>query len=176
MRTCIRTRNKGGCYFFTVNLAERPGDGLLVRHVDHLRSAFRETRADHPFMIDAIVILPDHLHCIWQLPPDDDDYPTRWRLIKSGFSRRVVTNERVSESRQRKHERGLWQRRYWEHAIRDDEDYRQHLDYIHYNPVKHGLVESPKDWDYSSFRRFVDQGMYSLEWAANMEIDRLHLE
>ena len=110
MRTCIRTRNKGGCYFFTVNLAERPGDGLLVRHVDHLRSAFRETRADHPFMIDAIVILPDHLHCIWQLPPDDDDYPTRWRLINSGF--RVDTNERVSESRQRKHERGLWQRRF----------------------------------------------------------------
>jgi REP element-mobilizing transposase RayT len=113
MRSYIRLRLKGGCYFFTVNLAERHGNDLLLRHIEALRAAFRETRRDHPFAIKGLVILPDHLHCLWQLPPDDDDFPMRWRLIKSRFSRRIETGERISKSRQRRGERGIWQRRYW---------------------------------------------------------------
>jgi putative transposase len=130
MRSYIRIRLKGGCYFFTVNLAERHGNDLLLRHIEALRAAFRETRRDHPLAIKGLVILPDHLHCLWQLPPDDDDFPMRWRLIKSRFSRRIETGERISKSRQRRGERGIWQRRYWEHGIRDERDYRTHLDYI----------------------------------------------
>jgi putative transposase len=173
MRTYIRARIKGGCYFFTVNLAERRGNDLLIRHVEDLRSAFRETRRDHPFAIDAIAVLPDHLHCLWQLPSDDDDFPTRWRLIKARFSQRIEAGERISSSRQRKGERGLWQRRYWEHAIRDEQDYRMHLDYIHFNPVKHGYVEAVKDWPYSSFHRYVVRGNYEENWAASPEIVEL---
>jgi putative transposase len=176
MRTYIRTRIKGGCYFFTVNLAERRGNDLLIRHVEDLRAAFRETRRDHPFAIEGMVILPDHLHCLWRLPPDDDDFPTRWRLIKSRFSHRIETGERISTSRQRKGERGIWQRRYWEHGIRDERDYRMHLDYIHYNPVKHGYVWAAKDWAYSTFHRYVARGAYPLDWAAPRETMELVLE
>lgn len=176
MRVSTRVRVKGGCYFFTVNLAERQGNDLWIRYIDTLRAAFRETRRDHPFTINGIVILPDHLHCLWRLPPDDDDFPTRWRLIKSRFSRRVEAGERISQSRQRKKERGIWQRRYWEHVIRDDRDYQKHLDYIHYNPVKHGYVEAPRDWPYSSFGRHVSRGAYPIDWAAPSDISRLDLE
>jgi len=138
MRTYQRLRIDGACYFFTVNLAEREGNHLLIQHIEHLREAFRQIRQDHPFEIDAIVILPEHLHYIWQLPPDDSDYSTRWRLIKTRFSIAIPKTERISKSRIRKSERGIWQRRYWEHAIRDQRDYQNHVDYIHYKPVKHG--------------------------------------
>jgi len=138
MRTYQRLRIDGACYFFTVNLAEREGNHLLIQHIEHLREAFRQIRQDHPFEIDAIVILPEHLHCIWQLTPDDSDYSTRWRLIKARFFMAIPKTERISKSRIRKSERGIWQRRYWEHAIRDQRDYQNHVDYIHYNPVKHG--------------------------------------
>jgi putative transposase len=176
MRSYIHLRLKGGCYFFTVNLAERHGNDLLLRHIEALRAAFRETRRDHPLAIKGLVILPDHLHCLWQLPPDDDDFPMRWRLIKSRFSRRIETGERISKSRQRRGERGIWQRRYWEHGIRDERDYRTHLDYIHYNPVKHGYVRAAKDWAYSTFHRHVAQGVYPLDWAAPRETVELTLE
>jgi putative transposase len=176
MRTYIRARLKGGCYFFTVNLAERRGNDLLIRHIEDLRTAFRETRRDHPFAIGGMVILPDHLHCLWRLPPDDDDFPTRWRLIKSRFSHRIETGERISTSRQRKGERGIWQRRYWEHGIRDERDYRTHLDYIHYNPVKHGYARAAKEWAYSTFHRHVARGVYPLDWAAPRETVELALE
>jgi putative transposase len=112
MRTYTRARIAGGWYFFTVNLAERRGNDLLVWHIAELREAFRQTRRDHPFFMDAIVVLPDHLHCLWRLPADDDDFPTRWRLIKVRFSHRIAPGERISKSRRRKSERGVWQRRY----------------------------------------------------------------
>lgn len=176
MRTYQRLRLEGGCYFFTVNHAERHGNDLLVRHIDDLREAMRTTMRDHPFTINAIVMLPDHLHCIWQLPPGDDDCPTRWRLIKARFSRGVERGERVSASRQRKGERGLWRRRYWEHAIRDERDYQRHVDYIHYNPVKHGVVHAPREWPHSSFARLVQRGMVPIDWAAGQETVEMQLE
>jgi putative transposase len=175
MRTYLRNRTPGALYFFTVNLAERRGNTLLTDRIDHLREAFRRTFATHLAVMDAAVVLPDHLHCIWQLPPGDDDYPARWRLIKSHFSRSLEPGERRSESRLRKGERGIWQRRYWEHLIRDEQDYARHVDYIHYNPVKHGLVASAKDWPYSTFFRWVSRGVYTEDWASN-ELDDMERE
>ncbi|HEU0215680.1 MAG TPA: transposase [Stellaceae bacterium] len=156
----------GGTYFFTVNLADRRGT-LLVDHIDALRSAFRYTRERHPFASDAVVVLPDHLHAIWTLPEGDTAFPLRWRLIKAAFSRTLPSCETISKSRARRSERGIWQHRYWEHAIRDEGDLNRHLDYIHFNPVKHGYTESPKDWPYSSFRRAVELGLYPVDWAAD---------
>ena len=126
----------GGTFFFTVNLAERHLR-LLTEYVEKLRTAFRETRQRHPFEIDAIVVLPDHLHALWTLPEGDWDFATRWQLIKAAFSRGLPTGERVSRSRAAKGERGIWQRRYWEHTIRDANDFARHVDYIHINPLKH---------------------------------------
>jgi putative transposase len=131
-----RTKVKGATYFFTVNCAERGNSQLLVNHIDLLRQVFRRVKNDHPFKIDAIVILPDRLHCICTLPAGDADYKTRWTLIKAGFSRAIPSGEKRSRSRAKRGERGIWQRRYWEHLIRDDRDYRRHVDYIHWNPVK----------------------------------------
>ena len=170
MRTYIRDRTSGGTYFFTVNLAERRGNTLLIDRIDHLRAAFRETLAIYPVLMDAIVILPDHLHCIWRLPLGDDGYPTRWRLIKSHFSRGLEPGERRSESRLRKGERGIWQRRYWEHLIRNDQDYSRHVDYIHYNPVKHGLVAQPRDWPYSTFSHWIERGVYTENWGSDVRL------
>ena len=138
MRIYRRAHLPGGCYFFTVNLAERNGNGLLIKYIGELRDAFRRTIRDHPFKIDAIVVLPDHLHCVWRLPSGDEDFPLRWRLIKARFSSCVPSGEHVSTSRARQGERGIWQRRYREHLIRDQQDYENHIDYIHINPVKHG--------------------------------------
>jgi putative transposase len=157
----------GGRFFFTVNLAERRLK-LLTDHVEKLRTAFREVRRNHPFTIDAMVVLPDHLHTIWTLPEDDADFATRWRLIKSAFSRGLLTGERISKSRTAKGERGIWQRRYWEHTIRNDNDFARHVDYIHINPVKHGLVTRVVDWPYSSFHRLVKLGIYPPDWAGNV--------
>ena len=165
MRSYLRMRATAGVYFFTVNLAERRGNTLLVDRVDALRDAFRRTRAERPFALEAVVVLPEHLHCLWRLPPGDDDFPTRWRLIKSRFSRAVATEERRTQSRRRKGERGLWQRRYWEHLIRDDDDYRHHLDYIHFNPVKHGHVRCAGDWPHSSLARWIARGVYEPGWG-----------
>ena len=171
MRNYIRAKSKGGCYFFTLNLAERKNNTLLITHIDLLREAFRITKQNHPFKIEACVILPEHLHCIWTLPNEDNDFSNRWRLIKSHFSRNLPPNERISNSRKRKNERGIWQRRFWEHLIRDENDYQRHLNYIHYNPVKHGYVQSPIDWQYSSFHLWVKYEMYPKHWAANLDMD-----
>ena len=157
----------GGGYFFTVNLAQR-NKTLLVHYIDHLRDAFATTKAAHPFNMDAIVILPDHIHAIWTLPQSDSDYPNRWRKIKGRFSRSLPKNEGYrSKSRILKGERGIWQRRYWEHVIRDEVDYKRHMDYVHYKPVKHGHCERVKDWPYSSFHRFVDRGVYTENWGGD---------
>lgn len=128
---------EGGSYFFTVNLAER-NRRLLVEHIDVLRDAVRGVRDRHPFQIDAMVVMPNHLHDIFTLPPGDTDYSTRWMLIKAGFSRHLPKNERIDASRLSKGERGLWQRRFWEHTLQNENDFCRHVDYIHYNPVKHG--------------------------------------
>jgi putative transposase len=124
-------------------------------NVELLREAFRSIRDRHPFTIEAFVLLPDHLHCIWTLPQGDCDFSTRWRLIKSQFTRNCMVGDRlpVSASRSSKGEQPIWQRRFWEHLIRNDEDFRRHVDYIHYNPVKHGLVRNASEWPYSSFGR-----------------------
>ena len=160
----------GGSYFFTVNLADRRAR-LLTNHIGLLRSAFRDTRTRHPFTIDAIVILPDHLHAIWTLPDADQDFATRWRLIKSAFSRALPKTEAVSASRARRAERGIWQRRYWEHTVRDERDFERHVDYIHFNPIKHGHVKRVVDWPFSSFHRMVRLGVYSVDWASEVAAD-----
>jgi putative transposase len=165
-----RAKIEGATYFFTVACAERQGNDLLVRHIDLLREVFRKIKRDHPFDIGAIVVLPDHLHCIWTLPCGDADYKRRWALIKAGFSRQLQVGEKRSVSRMKRGERGIWQRRFWEHLIREDKDYRLHVDYIHWNPVKHGLVEQVRDWPYSSFHGFVRRGMLTPDWGCEPDV------
>ncbi|HXC89207.1 MAG TPA: transposase [Stellaceae bacterium] len=160
----------GGTYFFTVNLAGRRSR-LLIGNIELLRAAFRNTRRTHPFTIDAIVVLPDHLHAVWTLPEGDADFPLRWQLIKAGFSRGLSFEEAISTSRLRKRERGIWQRRYWEHTLRDADDFARHIDYIHVNPVKHGHVKRVRDWPFSSFHRMVRLGVYPEDWAGGPEDD-----
>ncbi|PPQ16387.1 putative transposase [Bradyrhizobium shewense] len=157
----------GGSFFFTVNLLDR-GQSLLTANIGLLRAAFRETRQRHPFTIDAIVVLPEHLHAVWTMPNGDADFAMRWRQIKSAFSRKLSPDELVSPSRAGKAERGVWQRRYWEHTIRDEEDYARHIDYVHINPVKHGLVDRVCDWAPSSFHRHVALGNYPPDWAGDL--------
>ena len=159
-----RARVPGATYFFTVNLRDRRSD-LLAREVDLLRATVRATHARHPFHIDAWVVLPEHMHCLWTLPPRDFDYPLRWQMIKARFSRSVPRLESRPASLLRKRETGISQRRYWEHTIRDDQDYAVHMDYIHFNPVKHGLSGHPADWPFSSFGRCMTLGLYPPGWA-----------
>ena len=154
----------GGTFFFTVNLADR-NTSLLTDHIALLRQAFRATRIRHPFIIEAMVVLPEHLHAIWTLPSDDRDYATRWRLIKTAFSREMAKGERLTNSRRDKGERGIWQRRYWEHTLRDEQDFSCHVEYIHLNPVKHGHVKTVAEWPHSSFHQFVRQGKYPADWG-----------
>ena len=159
-----RNRVPGGTYFFTVNLLDRRSD-LLSRHIQDLRDAVRHVRAHAAFHIDAWVVLPEHMHCIWTLPDGDADFSSRWQAIKAGFSKSLPPGEHRSASRIGKGERGVWQRRFWEHTIRDDRDYAAHVDYVHFNPVKHGLVSEVWDWPYSSFHRDVARGVYPAAWA-----------
>ncbi len=152
-----RLKIEGGAFLFTLALGDR-GSNLLVRHIERLRSACAEVEKRHPFETVAICILPDHIHALWQLSGGDADYASRWSLLKSGFSRDLPPAKR-SMSKIRKGEKGIWQRRYWEHAIRNDIDFERRVDYIHYNAVKHGLVTRVADWPFSSFHRYVAQGM-----------------
>src|SRR5258705_12945496 len=170
MTSYRRSRVAGATYFFTVNLAQR-SQALLVEHVASLRAAFKYVRIRHPFTVAAIVILPDHLHAVWTLPPDDNDFALRWPLIKTAFSRGLFLNENRSFSRQAKHERGVWQRRYWEHLVRDEDDLSRHIDYIHMNPIKHGLVTRLADWPHSSFHRYVRTGVLPMDWAGDIASD-----
>jgi putative transposase len=160
-----RNRVQGATYFFT-DLLDRRSD-LLVTHIDALRAAVHKVRRQSPFHIDAWVVLPDHMHCLWTLPEGDADFPRRWRDIKTGFSKSLAATEQRSMVMIRRGERGIWQRRYWEHTIRDDRDYAAHMDYIHFNPVKHGLIRSPADWHFSSFRRCVVRGLYPADWLGS---------
>lgn len=168
-----RAWHPGGTWFFTVNLLQRRGNDLLVRHVDALRDATRRVRERHPFHIHAWVVLPDHLHCVIELPAGDTDFALRWRLIRSGFSKAVPATEWRSPVRARRGERGIWQRRYWEHLIRDEADLAAHMDYVHINPVKHGLVARVCDWPYSTFHGLVERGVYLVHWAGSGGADQL---
>ncbi len=168
MVTYRRNRLPGGSYFFTLTLVDR-SSCLLTDRIEDLREAFRSVRRERPFTIDAMVVLPDHLHCIWRLPPGDADYSIRWREIKARFSRQVPAGESRTQGRVNHGERGIWQRRFWEHTLRDARDVERHLDYIHYNPVKHGHVSHVADWPYSSFHRFVRLGVYPLDWGGGKD-------
>ena len=161
-----RYRISGGCYFFTVNLLER-NKSLLVDHVDLLRESVRHCKQKHPFYIDAWVVLPEHMHCIWTLPEGDADFSKRWKLIKAEFSKGLPKEERRSKVRIKRGERGIWQRRFWEHAIRSEQDYEAHMDYLHHNPIKHGWVKDVINWPYSSFHRYQKDGLYPVDWAGS---------
>ncbi len=165
MTSYRRLRVPGGTYFFIVNLLDRKSN-LLVQQIDILRDSVRKVRTSSPFHIDAWVVLPNHLHCIWTLPPGDTNFSARWQAIKTAFSKRLPPTEPLSPSRQHKTERGIWQRRFWEHAIRDDNDYARHVDYIHFNPVKHNLVPHPAAWPYSTIKKCVSLGLYAPDWAS----------
>ncbi len=156
----------GGCWFFTVNLQERRRR-LLVERIDSLRNAVAQTRRTYSFDIDAFVVLPDHLHAVWTLPPGDADFSTRWRLIKTHFARALPKQEQLDTVRQARGERGIWQRRFWEHLIRDERDYARHIEYCYINPVKHGLVTRVQDWPHSSFHRDVERGIFPQDWAGD---------
>ncbi len=163
MSNYIRPKITGTPIFFTLNLANR-GTSLLVDEIETLRHAFTTTMNERPFTLNAIVILPDHLHTVMTLPESDSDYATRWRIIKARFSRKMAKGH-VRQSHIARKERGVWQRRYWEHHIRNDEDYRKHVEYCWLNPVKHGLVEKPVEWPHSSIHRDIRLGRVSGEWT-----------
>ena len=165
-----RAWHPGGTYFFTVNLLQRHDNDLLIRHIDELRESVRWVKRRHTFVIHAWVILLEHLHCVMELPPNDADFSVRWRLIKLGFSRSIPPKERRSKVRKKRGERRIWQRRYWEHLIRVETDYRAQLDTVHFNPVKHGWVSRVSDWPYSTFHRLIEQGVYPPDWAGGNEI------
>ncbi|HMU66110.1 MAG TPA: transposase [Cellvibrionaceae bacterium] len=160
-----RVHVDGGTYFFTVTLLERSGNDLLTRHIDLLRQAVAQVKKHYPFKIHAWVVLPDHLHCLLEMPEGDCNYALRWRLIKTLFSRSISADEFRSATRLRRRERGIWQRRFWEHYVRDQWDFDRHLDYIHYNPLKHGYVKRVADWPHSTFHHFVRCGVYDRGWG-----------
>jgi putative transposase len=157
----------GGTFFFTVALSNRRSS-ILVDNIVSLRQAFRVTRGERPFEIDAIVILPEHLHAVMTLPAADSDYSGRWRRLKSLFTR-AIAKSGVLITQDSRGEYQLWQRRFWEQTIRNDHDFARHVDYIHYNPVKHGLVLRVADWPHSSFHRYVRQGALPTDWAGVVE-------
>ena len=159
-----RFKSCGATYFFTVALADRTSDSL-VRRISYLRKAVKTTMKERPFQCEAAVILPDHLHMIWTLPKSDSDFSTRWRLIKSRFSIATGLKNPKSHSQYKKQERGVWQRRFWEHCIRDEADFSAHVAYCWGNPVKHGLVKRPADWPFSSIHRDRRLGRVPAEWA-----------
>jgi len=155
----------GGTFFFTVTLADRRSK-VLVDHVDLLRDALRSTRQERPFVVDAVVILSDHMHAIFTLPPGDSDFSGRWRRIKGHFSSALI-GASIDLKRSPNGNLLLWQRRFWEHTIRDESDFARHVDYIHFNPVKHALVRRVGDWPHSSFHRYVRDGILPDDWAGD---------
>lgn len=168
-----RYHEPGGTYFFTVVTQGRAPILCLPEARAILRTVFLECRNRWPFTTHAIVLLPDHLHAIWSLPRGDDRYSARLGWIKKEFTKRWLEiggrEQVVSESRRRRDRKGVWQPRFWEHCIGDEVDLGCHADYIHYNPVKHGLVRSPRDWPHSSFHRWVRDGSYDPDWGRGVE-------
>jgi putative transposase len=159
----------GGLYFFTLaTFGRRP---FLTHDLArrHLRAALRKTQQERPFQIEAFVLLPEHLHCLWKLPSGDDDFSTRWRFVKSRFTIALLDSGfrdwGRNESRRKRQEHAVWQRRFCEHLIQDEDDWKRHLDYIHYNPVKHCHASSPAEWEFSTFQRYVTLGEYERDWG-----------
>lgn len=172
-----RHYQSGGCYFFTVVTQDRQPILTHPENIKRLRNCFIRINNKRPLTIEAIVVLPDHLHTVWRLPDNDADFSTRWRMIKHDFSI-ALQGSAASPSQQRKREKGIWQRRFWEHTILKETDWRRHIDYIHFNPVKHGYAASPSTWPYSSFLRFVKKGWYPPDWGQQEpdSIRSMHLE
>ena len=165
-----RTRIPGATYFFTAVAYRRRPIFASQAAVLALEEAIAGVRVRHPFEVDAQVVLPDHLHAVWALPEGDADYSTRWRLIKSSFTRACLQSQPAAASnasRAAKGEQTVWQRRFWEHLIRDTRDFAAHVDYIHYNPVRHGLVAAPRDWPHSTFAEWVARGVYEPDWGSD---------
>ena len=163
-----RSTTAGGTYFFTVVTDNRRPWFSDTTNVELLTSAVASTRQRRPFELDAYVVLPDHLHMIWTLPERDADFATRWRLIKERFTKQIVKRQvpvSTGPARRARGEQAVWQRRYWEHLIRDDRDFQNHVDYVHHNPVRHGLVSAPADWLHSSFSDWVARGVYQARWT-----------
>jgi len=164
----------GGMYFITANLHDRSST-LLTDHIEKLRTSFLDVKTKLPFDLSAVVIMPDHLHLIMALPPGDADFSNRMKQIKARFSRQFPKTEERSISRINRGERGIWQRRFMEHLIRDERDLESHVNYIHFNPVKHGYVKRPVDWPYSSLHRYIKQGWRQIDWGQNWVGDELNL-
>jgi putative transposase len=166
-----RANIKGASYFFTV-VTERRQAILTNDDVRNaLRNAILKVRESHPFNIDAWVLLPDHLHCIWTLPEGDADFSTRWRLIKRevtfSIGEKYFQENLQTERKKLKQQGTIWQNRFWEHLIKDENDFSTHMDYLHFNPVKHGLVEKVNQWPWSTFHRLVEQGVYPIDWGGS---------
>jgi putative transposase len=166
-----RSHLTGGTFAFTVNLENRRSE-LLTRQIQSFRTCVKVLRQTRPFQIDAWVILPDHMHCLWTLPTDDTDYSGRWRDIKTRFSKSLPNVEAQTAEQTVRFGRNIWQKRFWEHTIRDERDYRNHMDYIHFNPIKHGYVTQPADWPFSTFKHCVALGLYDPSWASPDNLDQ----
>lgn len=169
-----RSSITGGTYFFTVNSFRRRPILTTESLRDALRTAIQNTRRTQPFEIDAWILLPDHLHCIWTLPEGDANFSARWSMIKRMVSQACADNLGIADlsaSRKQRNESSIWQRRFWEHQIRDDNDFSRHVDYIHWNPVKHGLVNRAQDWPHSTFHRYVEQGLLAPDWGISAAVE-----
>ena len=154
-----RYYQSGGNYFFTLVTHQRKPILTIPDNIERLKIAIKKVKASRPFHLNAMVILPDHLHCLWKLPENDKDFSTRWRLIKRYFSMEIAAH--INHRK----EKEIWQRRFWEHAIRDEEDWQKHMNYIHYNPVKHGYIKSVKEWSHSTFYYWQQKGLYDDDWG-----------
>ena len=174
MPAYLRSKTSGGTFFFTVVTFQRRRLFADPENLEVLRTIIAEVQKDYPFILDAWAFLPDHLHCLWTLPPEETDYSKRWGIIKARFTK-VISPEAgrsalLTGSKIRQRESTIWQRRFWEHQIRDERDLQVHLDYVHFNPVKHGLVHSPGQWPYSSFKDFVGRNLYPDNWGENLDL------
>jgi len=165
----------GGTFFFTIVTFQRQKILIEPQSRQILREVIDDVRVTYPFNIRAWVLLPDHIHCLWTLPPEDANFSQRWGLIKAKFTKRIKDLSHNSTwqtaSRIKHRESVIWQRRFWEHIIRDENDFQKHFDYIHYNPVKHGLVDSARDWPYSTFHRYVREGIYPEDWGVAVSLE-----
>ncbi len=172
MPNYIRFHVPNACYFFTVITCDRNPILTLESSRDCLHDAFQTVRRKYPFTIEGIVVLPNHIHTLWAMPEGDSNYSLRWNLIKNRFTRLYSkdhsTEKSLPLSRIKKREKGIWQRRFWEHMIRNEDDFIKHLNYIHYNPVKHGYVQNPRDWRWPSFHRYVKLGWYEDDWGSSV--------
>ena len=168
--------NPGGTFFFTVITNDRKPILCTIKGRKFLRRSIQKIKTDRPFEALAFVLLPEHFHCIWKLPDEDGDFSVRIACVKKMFTRLWIKDHgqegAISEARQKHREKGTWQRRFWEHTIRDENDFINHVNYIHYNPVKHNLVKCPHDWPYSTFHKWMKDGYYKKEWLCVCKADK----